>query len=66
MTALLWFLLALVLLALEWLGVEFDGLLAAALAALMAGHYRPAPTEHVAVLLCGANLAPDPLASMAG
>ena len=35
MTALLWFLLALVLLALEWLGVEFDGLLAAALAALM-------------------------------
>ena len=39
---------------------------AAALAALMAGHYRPAPTEHVAVLLCGANLAPDPLASMAG
>ena len=39
---------------------------AAALTALMAGHYRPSPTEHVAVLLCGANLAPDPLASMAG
>lgn len=35
MTALLWFLVALALLALEWLGVEFDGLLAAALAALL-------------------------------
>ena len=34
MTALLWFLIALALLALEWLG-EFDGLLAAALAALL-------------------------------
>ena len=31
---LLWFLLALVLLGIEWLGAEFDGLLAAALAAL--------------------------------
>ncbi len=33
-TPLIWFLLALVLLALEWLGAEFDGLLAAALAGL--------------------------------
>ncbi len=31
---LIWFVLALVLLALEWLGAEFDGLLAAALAGL--------------------------------
>jgi membrane protein implicated in regulation of membrane protease activity len=31
---LIWFVLALVLLGLEWLGAEFDGLLAAALAAL--------------------------------
>lgn len=34
---------------------------AAALAALMSGAYRPAPGERVAVLLCGANPAPDPL-----
>ena len=34
MAALLWFLLALLLLAIAWLGPDFDGLLAAALAAL--------------------------------
>jgi threonine dehydratase len=28
---------------------------AAAFAALLSGRYRPAPGEHVAVLLCGAN-----------
>ena len=33
--ALIWFVLALALLAAEWLGAEFDGLLAAALAALV-------------------------------
>ncbi len=33
---------------------------ATALAALMCGAYRPAPGERVAVLLCGANVAPDP------
>ena len=36
---------------------------AAALAALTSGAYRPEPGERVAVLLCGANPAPDPLAS---
>ncbi len=36
---------------------------ATALAALLGGAYRPAPDERVAVLLCGANLAPDPLAA---
>ena len=35
---------------------------ATALAALMSGAYRPAPGEKVAVLLCGGNIAPDPLA----
>ena len=35
MTALIWFAVAVLLLALEWLGAEFDGLLAAALAALL-------------------------------
>ena len=35
---------------------------AAALAALTSGAWRPAPGERVAVLLCGANPAPDPLA----
>ena len=35
---------------------------AAALAALVSGAYRPAPGERVAVLVCGANPAPDPLA----
>ena len=35
---------------------------AAALAALMSGAYTPAKDERVAVLLCGANIAPDPLA----
>jgi len=34
---------------------------AAALAALLSGAYRPAPDERVAVLICGGNLAPDPL-----
>ncbi len=34
---------------------------AAALAALMSGAYRPAPQERVAVLICGGNIAPDPL-----
>lgn len=35
---------------------------ATALAALISGAYRPAPGERVAVLVCGANIAPDPLA----
>lgn len=34
---------------------------AAALAALMSGAYVPAPGERVAVLVCGGNIAPDPL-----
>ena len=34
---------------------------AAALAALTSGAYVPAPGERVAVLICGANPAPDPL-----
>ncbi|MFV0514950.1 MAG: threonine/serine dehydratase [Jhaorihella sp.] len=34
---------------------------AAALAALMSGAYAPEPGERVAVLVCGANVAPDPL-----
>lgn len=34
---------------------------ATALAALMSGAYRPAPGERVAVLVCGGNVAPDPL-----
>jgi threonine dehydratase len=34
---------------------------ATALAALMCGAYRPAPDERVAVLLCGGNIAPDPV-----
>lgn len=34
---------------------------ATALAALTSGAYRPAPGERVAVLICGANPAPDPL-----
>ncbi len=33
---------------------------ATALAALMSGAYQPAPQERVAVLVCGANPAPDP------
>lgn len=33
---------------------------AAALAALMSGAYVPEPGEKVAVLVCGANIAPDP------
>lgn len=35
---------------------------ATALAALMSGAYVPAPDERVAVLICGGNVAPDPLA----
>ncbi|MEP4035031.1 threonine/serine dehydratase [Pseudophaeobacter sp.] len=35
---------------------------ATALAALTSGAYRPEPGEKVAVLLCGGNIAPDPLA----
>jgi threonine dehydratase len=34
---------------------------ATALAALLSGAYRPEPGERVAVLVCGANPAPDPL-----
>jgi len=49
--------------ALLWRGlrqwVEPGG--ATALAALISGAYRPAPGERVAVLVCGANPAPDPL-----
>lgn len=36
---------------------------ATALAALTSGAYRPAPGERVAVLICGGNIAPDPLAA---
>ncbi|UWS79459.1 threonine/serine dehydratase [Phaeobacter sp. G2] len=35
---------------------------ATALAALISGAYQPAAGERVAVLLCGGNIAPDPLA----
>ncbi|MEO1107014.1 MAG: threonine/serine dehydratase [Pseudomonadota bacterium] len=35
---------------------------AAALAALTSGAYQPEPGERVAVLICGGNIAPDPLA----
>ncbi|MEX0351110.1 MAG: threonine/serine dehydratase [Paracoccaceae bacterium] len=35
---------------------------ATALAALMSGAYRPEPDERLAVLICGANVAPDPFA----
>ena len=35
---------------------------ATALAALLSGAYQPQPDERVAVLICGANPAPDPLA----
>ena len=49
--------------ALLWRGlrqwVEPGG--ATALAALLSGAYRPAKGERVAVLVCGANPAPDPL-----
>lgn len=34
---------------------------ATALAALISGAYTPAPDETVAVLICGGNIAPDPL-----
>ncbi|UWQ04472.1 threonine/serine dehydratase [Aliiroseovarius crassostreae] len=33
---------------------------ATALAALLSGAYKPAPQERIAVLICGANPAPDP------
>jgi threonine dehydratase len=36
---------------------------ATALAALTSGAYRPAKDERVAVLICGGNLAPDPLSA---
>ncbi len=36
---------------------------ATALAALISGAYRPEPGESVAVLVCGANIAPDPFES---
>jgi threonine dehydratase len=38
------------------IAVEYGG--AAALAALLAGAYRPAPGERVVVVLCGANTDP--------
>ena len=34
---------------------------AAALAALLSGAYEPSPGERVAVLICGGNIAPDPI-----
>jgi threonine dehydratase len=37
---------------------------ATALAALTAGRYVPEPGERIAVLLCGSNPAPDPVAIM--
>lgn len=37
---------------------------AAALAALLSGAYVPEPDERVAVLICGGNVAPDPLDSL--
>lgn len=49
----------------RWLWQEMRQLVepagATALAALMSGVYRPEPGERVAVLLCGGNIAPDPL-----
>ena len=49
----------------RWLWQEMRQLVepagATALAALMSGAYRPEPGERVAVLLCGGNIAPDPL-----
>ncbi|WP_299845789.1 threonine/serine dehydratase [uncultured Roseovarius sp.] len=54
-----------ILAAQRWLWRELRQLVepagATALAALMSGAYRPAPGERVAVLLCGGNVAPDPL-----
>ena len=45
-----------------WLNIILFALLpATALAALMSGAYKPAKGERVAVLICGANIAPDPL-----
>ena len=57
---LIWFLLALALLAAEWLGAEFDGLLAAALAALGASVLTalvPGLTLPLQLLLFGAATA---------
>ncbi len=34
---------------------------AAALAALISGAYQPAPGERIAVLVCGGNIAPEPI-----
>ena len=49
----------------KWLWQEARQLVepagAAALAGLMSGAYVPAPGEKVAVLICGGNIAPDPL-----
>ncbi|WP_120500396.1 threonine/serine dehydratase [Roseovarius sp. EL26] len=49
----------------EWLWREMRQLVepagAAALAALMSGAYRPSPDETLAILVCGGNIAPDPL-----
>ena len=39
---------------------------AAAFAALASGAYRPAPGERVGVLLCGANVDLEALASLVG
>ncbi|WP_171209130.1 MULTISPECIES: threonine/serine dehydratase [unclassified Ruegeria] len=36
---------------------------AASLAALLSGAYQPQPGERVAVLVCGGNISPDPLAA---
>lgn len=53
-----------ILAAQKWLWQSFRQLVepagAAALAALMSGAYVPDPDERVAVLVCGANPAPDP------
>ena len=48
----------------RWLWQEMRQLVepagAAAMAALLSGAYQPGPSEKVAVLICGANIAPDP------
>lgn len=49
----------------EWLWKDMRQLVepagATALAALMSGAYQPALDEKVAILICGGNIAPDPL-----